>query len=184
MSTTTRPAPTGAHRRWWLWLPLLGLSALLAWQPPPPEADADIVQPVAGGARPKQDKKPTTDVVALLPIQDRSAWAAPAAEQATQGPIDLFGQHNWTPPPKPQPTVKPLPPPPPTAPPLPFTLLGKQWNGAAWEVYLARGDHSHIVREGSQFAQSYRVDRIAPPHMTLTYLPLEQTQTLYIGEAP
>ncbi|WP_382174774.1 hypothetical protein [Hydrogenophaga luteola] len=69
------------------------------------------------------------------------------------------------------------------APPLPFSFLGKKAEGGAWEVYLARGDLSYIVREGTTFAEVYRVESIRPPEMTLTYLPLEQTQVMNIGAA-
>jgi hypothetical protein len=50
-------------------------------------------------------------------------------------------------------------------------------------VYLARGEQTFIVREGSALDGLYRVDRIAPPSLALTYLPLGQSQTLPIGES-
>jgi hypothetical protein len=40
----------------------------------------------------------------------------------------------------------PPPPPPPSAPPLPFTFIGKSLENGVWEVYLARGDRTYIVR--------------------------------------
>lgn len=91
----------------------------------------------------------------------------------------LFASQSWTPPPPPPP--KPLPPPPPTAPPLPFTYLGKKLEGGAWEVYLARRDQTFIVNVQTVIENTYRVDEIKPPTLSLTYLPLNQTQTLTIG---
>ena len=101
-----------------------------------------------------------------------------------QGGLDgeekkLFDAHSWTPPPPPPP--KPEPPPPPMAPPLPFTYLGKKIEDGKWEAYLAKGSQTFIVREQSILDESYRVDAIRPPTLHLTYLPLNQAQTLSIG---
>jgi hypothetical protein len=91
----------------------------------------------------------------------------------------LFANQSWTPPPPPAPP--PLPPPPPTAPPLPFTYLGKKVEDNIWEAYLARGDQTFIVREQTVIEGTYRVDSIKPPTLLLTYLPLNQVQTVTIG---
>ncbi|MET0855151.1 MAG: hypothetical protein ABWY27_00260 [Telluria sp.] len=75
----------------------------------------------------------------------------------------------------------PLPSPPPTAPPLPFTFLGKAVEKGEWEVFLARGAETLIVRNKTVIDGVYRVDAIAPPAMTFTYLPMNQVQQLNIG---
>jgi hypothetical protein len=94
----------------------------------------------------------------------------------------VFGRKDWTPPPPPPPAaVAPPPPPPPMAPPLPFTFIGKSVGEGAWEVYLARGDRTYVARANEVIDGTYRVDAIAPPVMTLTYLPLNQVQQLNIG---
>lgn len=95
----------------------------------------------------------------------------------------LFGSQNWNPPPPPAPVqqVNNTPPPPPMAPPLPFTLIGKSVSAGAYEVYLARGDQVYLVREKMTLDGTYRVDKIVPPMLTLTYLPLNQVQQLNIG---
>jgi hypothetical protein len=95
----------------------------------------------------------------------------------------LFGSQNWNPPPPPAPvqTVSNVPPPPPMAPPLPFTLIGKSVSAGAYEVYLARGEQVYLVREKMTLDGTYRVDKIVPPMLTLTYLPLNQVQQLNIG---
>ena len=67
------------------------------------------------------------------------------------------------------------------APPLPFIYLGKVAADGAWEVFLARGDKTYIVRDNTVIDGAYRVEAIAPPVMTLTYLPLNQVQQLNIG---
>jgi hypothetical protein len=91
---------------------------------------------------------------------------------------NAFGALDWTPPPKP---AAPPPPPPPSAPPLPFTFLGKAVEQGVWEVFLARGSETLIVRDKMVIDGVYRVDAIAPPGMTITYLPLNQVQQLNIG---
>ncbi len=95
----------------------------------------------------------------------------------------LFGSQNWNPPPPPAPVqpVNNTPPPPPMAPPLPFTLIGKSVSAGAYEVYLARGEQVYLVRDKMTIDGTYRVDKIVPPMLTLTYLPLNQVQQLNIG---
>lgn len=68
-----------------------------------------------------------------------------------------------------------------TAPPLSYTYMGKKMEDGQWEVYLARGNQTFIVREQMTLDYNYRVETIKPPIMTLTYLPLKQEQTLTIG---
>lgn len=94
---------------------------------------------------------------------------------------DLFGSQDWTPPAPPPPAAQAGPPPPPMAPPLPFTFIGKSLEEGKWEVYLASGERTHIAFEGGTLDGAWRVERIAPPLMTLTYLPLNQVQQLNIG---
>ncbi|WP_332847860.1 hypothetical protein [Massilia sp. S19_KUP03_FR1] len=95
----------------------------------------------------------------------------------------LFASQNWNPPPPPAPVqpVNNTPPPAPMAPPLPFTLIGKSVSAGAYEVYLARGEQVYLVRDKMTIDGTYRVDKIVPPMLTLTYLPLNQVQQLNIG---
>lgn len=181
MNVPSSSKHSATRRRWWVWLPLLGLSAWLASQQPE-QTGPEIVQPKARAA----GTRPTTLPVdsaneSLLALLDRRQW--PDAPTGKEQAADLFAQRSWTPPPKPAASVKPPPSPPPTAPPLPFSFIGKKSQGGAWEVYLTRGDLSYIVREGMTFADAYRVDNIQPPEMTLIYMPLEQTQVINIGVA-
>jgi hypothetical protein len=60
-------------------------------------------------------------------------------------------------------------------------LIGKAYENGAWEVYLARGAKTYIVRPKTVIDGTYRVDAIAPPILTLAYLPLNQVQQLNIG---
>jgi hypothetical protein len=117
-----------------------------------------------------------TTILALAP---RETLIGDGDAQFRQGEHGVFGRQDWTPPPPP-PQPAP-PPPPPSAPPLPFTFIGKSVADGTWEVYLARGDRSYVVRDKTVIDGTYRVDAIAPPILTLTYLPLNQVQQLNIG---
>jgi hypothetical protein len=117
-----------------------------------------------------------TPILALVP---RETLIGDSDTQFRQGENGVFGRQDWTPPPPPPAPVPP--PPPPSAPPLPFTFIGKSVADGAWEVYLARGDRTYVVRDKALIDGTYRVDAIAPPVLTLTYLPLNQVQQLNIG---
>lgn len=120
--------------------------------------------------------KPKADIT-ILALRNRAELIGGAS---SGNGTSLFGAQSWTPPPLP---VKALPPPAPTAPALPFTYLGKKREDTTWEVYLARGDTTLIVHDKSVIEGTYRVESIKPPSLTLTYLPLNQSQTLQIGDA-
>lgn len=117
---------------------------------------------------------PEPVILSVLPrdILIGSAGAARAGER-------LFASLTWTPPPPPPPP--PAPPPPPLAPPLPFTYFGKKAEDGKWEVYLVRGEQTFIARPQTIIDGNYRVESVTPPTLSLTYMPLNQIQTLTIG---
>jgi len=150
--------------------------------------DAGVAEPVERAARVVAPSAPVT--VASAPATKAGAEPVilrlrPRAELMGESGADgspLFGSQNWNPPPPPPAKVADAPPPPPpSAPPLPFTLIGKSVGSGAYEVYLARGDQVYLVREKTTIDGTYRVDKIVPPMLTLTYLPLNQVQQLNIG---
>ena len=115
--------------------------------------------------------------VAILRLEPRATLIGDAGSSGG----DVFGSQDWTPPPPPPPPQQTAAPPPPVAPPLPFTFIGKSVEDGKWEVYLASGERTHIAVEGGTLDGAWRVERIAPPLMTLTYLPLNQVQQINIG---
>lgn len=120
---------------------------------------------------------------AILPLISRAVLIG-ENDEAMGGDGSVFGQQDWNPPPPPPQAaqnVPPPPPPPPMAPPLPFTYLGKAASAGQWEVFLAIGEKTYVVRDKMVIDGIYRVDAIAPPNLTLTYLPLNQVQQLNIG---
>jgi hypothetical protein len=161
---------------------LAGAAALAAFGDKTPPAD--VAEPVvrAASLNPPIARTPATPgggaAPAILRLVSRDALIGEPADQFGAGDNDLFARQDWTPPPPPAPAP---PPPAPSAPPLPFTYLGKSVGDGTWEVYLARGDRTYLVREQTVIDDVWRVDTIAPPVMTLTYLPLNQVQQLNIG---
>ncbi len=114
--------------------------------------------------------------VLVLPLRERADLIGEAQLTGT----GVFGSQNWAPPPLPA-AVQSGPPPALAAPPLPFTYLGKSLQEGRWEVYLARGSMTYIVRNKMVVDGAYRVDAITPPVLSLTYLPLNQVQQINIG---
>jgi pyruvate/2-oxoglutarate dehydrogenase complex dihydrolipoamide acyltransferase (E2) component len=146
-----------------------------------------VAAPAAAPAAPRQGTagSPAT-ATAIARLQSREALLGASGEDgklAGAAGAAIFQSQNWAPPASLQPQVAQAapPPPPPTAPPLPFTVLGKAVGGGSWEVYLERGGNTYIVHDQSVIDGVYRVERIAPPTMTITYLPMKQVQQLNIG---
>jgi hypothetical protein len=158
-------------------------AALVAFGDRTPQAD--VAEPVTRAAK-VEPRVPAPAVAAaqgsepvILRLVPREALVGDGADEFKGGDGGLFGRQDWTPPPPPPPPAPP--PPPPSAPPLPFTYIGKSLSDGAWEVYLATGSRTYLVRDKSVIDGTYRVDAIAPPMLTLTYLPLNQIQHLNIG---
>jgi hypothetical protein len=99
---------------------------------------------------------------------------------------DAFGAKDWNPPPRKltpkeaaaQRAQAEPPPPPPQAPPLPFTYVGSLGDEDQMIVFLAQQDTNHAVKKGDVINGTYRVDDLEPGRVVLTYLPLDQRQTL------
>ena len=117
-------------------------------------------------------------IAALRPRADLMGDAGDVYFGAGKG---VFLSQGWTPP-APLPKAGPAPAlPPPVAPPLPFAFIGKAAAAGVWEVFLARGEQTYVVRKGTLIDAAYRVESIVPPVITLTYLPLNQVQQINIG---
>lgn len=185
MKLSPSPKP---RSRWLLWLPLLAMSAWLAWKQPGVQTpdDGAVVQARVPSPPPGALSQPSLKRVETAPTEPATEWPmlVPRSDlypSSQQAPFkNLFASVDWTPPTPPPPLVKP---PAPVAPPLPFTFIGKGRANGEWQVFLGRGDEVLIVQEGQTLANQYRIESVAPPLMTITYLPLGQTQTLAIGES-
>ncbi|MDN2698073.1 hypothetical protein O0882_17305 [Janthinobacterium sp. SUN073] len=165
-------------RHWLMLAGVLGAGALRLFGERQPVAEvAEAVERAVAPARQRAARPPAEPpvILALLP---RSEVAGEDGD-TFGGAGSVFQRQDWTPPP-PEVTVAP-PPPPPMAPPVPFVYLGKVAADGAWEVFLSRADKTYIVRAHTVIDGAYKVVAIAPPVMTLTYLPLNQVQQLNIG---
>jgi hypothetical protein len=133
-----------------------------------------------GGPDRAADKRAGAEaaLTALKPRQApyKSFDAVLASELAEKEPPIFHGQ-SWNPPP-PKVAAKVEPP---KAPPWPYAYLGQQSSqGTRW-VYLTLGEDTRVVQKGQVLDGKYRIDRIEPPLLWVTYLPLNEVQTVNIG---
>ncbi|AMP72332.1 hypothetical protein PP715_22835 [Ralstonia solanacearum] len=137
-----------------------------------PATQTEVVQPSRSAA---QSQLPATSTEPTSPSAEEATVLALRPREASPDIAQAFPSRDWAPPPP------PAPPPKPTAPPLPFVVIGKKWEDGQWQVFLGRNEETFVVKTGDTFDGRYRVDSIAPPSMTLIYLPLKARQTLTIG---
>lgn len=105
---------------------------------------------------------------------------------STPKALDAFGARTWNPPPRKlspkemaaQRAVEEPPPPPPQAPPLPFTYVGMLGDEDETTVFLSQQENSFAVKKGDVINGTYRVEEAEAGRVVLTYLPLDQRQTL------
>lgn len=169
-----------------LGIALTASAAVAAFGDRTPVADVAASTPrgAAAGHRPAKaevGEHPAEPLVLRLIPRDALLEKSDSASTADEN--NVFASKDWSPPPPP-PSVTPATPalaPAQAAPPLPFTYIGKSVEDGEWEVYLARGEQAYVVHEKSVIDDTYRVDAIAPPLLSLTYLPLNQAQQLKIG---
>jgi hypothetical protein len=104
---------------------------------------------------------------------------------------DPFGTRDFTPPPPPKPkreasaggpgAMQAPAPPPPQAPPLPFTYMGRLDEDQDTTVFLTAGDRNLVVKPGDVIDNTYKLEQVTQSSVVLTYLPMNQKQTLAIG---
>lgn len=169
-----------SRRHWLLAAGLMGSLWLVLSRPdtadsarPAPSRTAVVPAPAG---KPPQGRRPVPAEVHLSELHERETRIGGAG--AGIAGANLFDSQSWTPSPLVQASPEQQ-----AAPPLPYRYVGKKFDGMQWEVYLARGDEPLIVREQSVLDASYRVTRIKPPLLSLIFLPLNQVQTMTIGDA-
>jgi hypothetical protein len=138
-----------------------------------PESEVEVVEPT----RPVPDSRPASPSTTGPTLQIRRDPIA------TEGTGDAFRTAAWTPPPAPPPPpaapVAVPPPPPPTAPPLPFSFVGLlEQKSSRPTAFLAKGEALVIAGVGDVIDGAYRVESLSPAGVVVTYLPLNQRQTL------
>ena len=90
-----------------------------------------------------------------------------------------FDPTAWQPPPsKAQAAAVAEPPPVPVAPPFPYAYLGGLTEDGVRTTFFSEGERVLPVQAGDTVDAVYRIDQMTETQMTLTYLPLNQTQTV------
>jgi hypothetical protein len=147
-----------------------------------PEASANGVAEPVKRARPVADNTTAQHAPALdLKKLQRTHALDPDG--------DPFGPRSFKPaPPKitPQAAQAALaaaapPPPPPQAPPLPFVYMGRLSEDSSSTVFLTLGDRNLVVKPGDTIDNTYKLEEVGESAIVLTYLPMNQRQTLPIG---
>jgi hypothetical protein len=73
------------------------------------------------------------------------------------------------------------PPPPPMAPPLPFVYMGRLSEEKNTTVFLVMGERNLVVKPGDVIDNTYKIEEVGDAAVVLTYLPMNQRQTLPIA---
>ncbi|SFI02037.1 hypothetical protein SAMN04515618_1087 [Collimonas sp. OK307] len=145
-------------------------------------AESGVIEPVTRTTNNHQAgsiKPGAAAATAALP----KTIAPPARANLDQtGANNLFASNSWTPPPPPPPKeLPPPPPPPPTAPPMPFNFVGLLQDQAKPTAFLAKDDQLLLVTTGDTVEGIYRIDSVSAKEIVLTYLPLNQRQSILIS---
>jgi hypothetical protein len=168
--------------RWHVLIPALMASLALLVFGEQPVVSTEVVSAVPSrGALPAVEFGAVgkTDPDAALPrLLDRSSLYPPGKADSTRH--DLFAGHTWA---AATAQVDGGPPAAIEAPSFPFTVLGKKLESGTWEVFLAKEEATMVLKEGQIAEQAYQVVKIAPPTMTVVYLPMNHTYSVSIGEA-
>jgi len=143
-------------------------------------AESDLIEPVTrpAGSHQAGNGKLAAAAVPALP-KTIVPPARASLEQAAAN--NLFAANSWLPPPPPPPKELPPPPPPPTAPPMPFNFVGLLQDQAKPTAFLAKDDQLLLVTTGDTVEGTYRIDSVSAKEIVLTYLPLNQRQSILIS---
>ena len=71
---------------------------------------------------------------------------------------------------------------PPAAPPIPFKYIGKYYDQGGLVIFLNFNGKNLIVKSGDIIQQTYRIEEVKPPILTMTYLPMDIKQIINIGD--
>ena len=147
--------------------------------------DAEVVEPTAAPssrlrAKPRStasNASPDASVIAVqlgrLDARQRSLADDADADGASQA--SLFDPVSWQPPAA---KVVAEPPPAPVAPPFPYAYLGGLSEDGVRTTFFTQGDRVLPVKAGDTVDAVYRVEQMNEKHMTLTYLPLNESMTV------
>ncbi len=171
------------------WLFLLSALALTAWFSVDGRdstvgvvSEAVVRSTSAGASTAKRAAvKPTSTEENLTRLKVRQVpyplFDAAMLADMTDKEAPIFHLQSWTPPPPKVVAKVELP----KAPPWPYVYFGQQLSQGEWWIYLTLGDEARAVKKGQILDTKYRIDKIEPPNLSVTYLPLNEVQTVTIG---
>jgi hypothetical protein len=139
----------------------------------------DTASAAPAGAQPAV----ATSLAAAAPTAPNLPTRSRITESASKDP---FAARGWLPPPPPPPPpaaeLPPPPAPPPTAPPVPFRFVGLlEEKTAKPAAFIAKGDALYVVHVGDVVESTYRVESFNSAQVVVTYLPLQQRQTIEVN---
>ena len=153
------------------------------------DADADIVGSTAQAApqgdaaapRPVAPARAASEASTVLHLEALARRRVGVARADNRKAVPIFTLQSWQPappPPAPEQAVEPV------APPFPYPYLGGLTDDAGRTAFFSRGDRVLAVRGGATIDGQYRVDHLDETSMTLTYLPLQKTLAVALGDHP
>lgn len=126
-------------------------------------------------AKPRAAPSPVASAPAAPP-----AWEAAAREPWPEASGAQLAA--WMPPPPPPapaaPPVQAQPPAAPVAPPFPYQLIGRLEEGGQHLALLTGPNRSLSAKAGDVIDGQWRVDRVEPSGLALTWLPAQQAQNI------
>lgn len=170
------------QRRAFLFIALAGVGAWSAWlavNEPASEADAE---PAALAEAVERPRAAAVQAVEPAPALMPAPPAQGPAPRLALARADLFPEQTWFIPPPPPPPPPVVAPPPPQAPALPYSYMGRWQEAGQTTYYLNRGSTPLSVRAGQVLDGAWRLEPVANGMLNFTYLPLNQTRSLRIGD--
>lgn len=156
--------------------------ALTAWVAL--HGDDSTVEPVRQGAGPERHgSAPAVKRPVKADDDQAKRLVASVAQWQSRQPLPPLPKDTvlpWDsqrPPPAPLPEVVSIAPPPPMAPLFPHAWVGR-FNDPASRAIVSGADSTWVVAVGDVIDGQWRVDQIQERQMSLTYLPLQQRQTV------
>lgn len=148
-------------------------------------SDAEVVGPASASssrlrAKPRSTASNSAPDASAAGVQlgrldARQRSLADDADAESPSQASLFGAVSWQPPAA---KVVAEPPPKPVAPPFPYAYLGGLSEDGVRTTFFTQGDRVLPVKAGDTVDAVYRVEQMNEKHMTLTYLPLNQSLTV------
>jgi len=173
-----------SFNRWLIWIPLLVVTIYWSFQNSDEEDDSvEEIDYVNQMERSLLREVPKIDVEQIAPRLNEMALTKNSSKRP--GNKDLFSAHDWNPPAQTKAPPPSAPAPAPakiSAPPIPYLYIGKLETENGVSVFLNRLGETLIAKKNDVLESKYRIEEITVEKIEFRYLPLDEVQTLVIGE--